>query len=125
MWHNGKIPQLVSWLVDFYVMASSKVISRRVQTYGHIDSSHPWRLYNAVPLGNQITCTRIRYPTLSHYPDNDPTSPCPMLIILSAWLGRDKYQYLSHYLTRPRIKLPNFRTRARPTLYPLATTFVI
>ena len=33
------------------------------------------------------------YPTRSHYPDTEPTSPCPILIMPSTWLGSDKYQF--------------------------------
>ena len=36
------------------------------------------------------------YPTHSHYSGTKPTSPCPILIMLSAWIGSDKYQFLSH-----------------------------
>ena len=31
--------------------------------------------------------------TQSYYPDTEPTSPCPILIVPSAWLGSDKYQF--------------------------------
>ena len=34
----------------------------------------------------------------SHYPDTEPTSsPFPILIMPSAWLGSDEYQFLSHW----------------------------
>ena len=33
--------------------------------------------------------------TRPHYPDTEPLNPCPILIIPSAWLGSDKYQFLS------------------------------
>ena len=32
----------------------------------------------------------------SRYPDSGPISPCPILIIPNAWLGRDKYKLFSH-----------------------------
>ena len=44
----------VGWLLEFYILATSKVISGWVLTY---DSAHSWQLYNAVPLGDQATST--------------------------------------------------------------------
>ena len=38
--------------------------------------------------------TRLSAPwPQSDYPDTELTSPCPMLIMPSAWLGSDKYQF--------------------------------
>ena len=56
------------------------------------------QLYSAASLENQATSTMTWYPTQSHYSDTERTSPCPLLIMLSVWLGSDKYQYLSHWL---------------------------
>ena len=64
---------------DWYPLA-------RVHTHDH------W-LYSAAPLGNQANNTMIWYPSQSHYPDTEPTSPCPILIMLSTWLGSYKYQF--------------------------------
>ena len=33
------------------------------------------------------------YPTQVHYPDTEPTSPCPVLIMLTTWLGNNAYQF--------------------------------
>ena len=41
-----------------------------------------------LPHWNTMTC----YPTPSHYPDTEPPSPCPILILLSARLWSDKHQ---------------------------------
>ena len=38
-----------------------------------------------------------RLPTRPHFPDPEPTSLCPILIMLRAWFGSDKYQFLSHW----------------------------
>ena len=38
----------------------------------------------------------IWYPTQSHYPVTEPTSPCLTLIMLSAWLGSDTHTFLSN-----------------------------
>ena len=74
----------------FYVLAASKVISGQVPS---CDSAHSWRFYSAAPLGNQTASTMTRFPTHSHYPDTDPTSPCPILIMPSTLLGSDKYPF--------------------------------
>ena len=57
------------------------------------DSVHSWRLYNAASLGYQATSTMTCYPTELHYLDTEPTSSCPVSLILSAGLGSDKYQF--------------------------------
>ena len=43
----------------------------------------------------QVVGTMTCYPTQSHYPDTEPTCafPIPILIMLSTWLGSDKYQF--------------------------------
>ena len=58
------------------------------------DSAQSWQLYSAAPLKDHVSSTMTGYPTQSHYPDTEPTSPCPILIMLSAWLGSNKYQFL-------------------------------
>ena len=63
----------VCWLLELYVLATSKVISGQLPTF---DSAHPWRLYSAAPLTDQATGTMTRYPTQPHYPDSALTSPC-------------------------------------------------
>ena len=45
------------------------------------------------PLRNQAVSTMTWYPTQSHYPDIEPTSPCPILILPSTCLGSDRYQF--------------------------------
>ena len=46
----------------------------------------------------------IRYPTQSNYPDTEPTSACPILILLSAWLGLTSISFKVIGLTRPVFK---------------------
>ena len=43
------------------------------------------------------------YPTQSHYPDTKTTRPCPILIMQSAWLGSDTYQFWSHWFDSIRV----------------------
>ena len=66
----------IDWLLEFYVLRTSKVISGWVST---CDIVHSWWLYNAVQLGNQVASTLSWYPTKSPYPDTERTS---------AWLIR-------------------------------------
>ena len=74
----------------FHVLATSTVISGWVLTY---DNAHSWWLYNAASLEHQPTSTMTCYPTQSHYPDPELNSLCPILIMPSASLGSDKYQF--------------------------------
>ena len=64
------------------------------------DSMRLWQLYSAASLGDQ---TISWYPTLAHYPDTELTSPCSIRIMPSAWLGSDKYKYLSHWFDVTRV----------------------
>ena len=87
-WHNSTVIFTVSQhvcLLSSYVLVTSKVISGWVPT---CDSVHSWWLCSAAPLGNQAISTMTRYPTQLHYPIL--ISPCPILIMLSTWLGSDK-----------------------------------
>ena len=80
---------LFVYLLLFYILPTSKVTSGQVPT---CDSAHSSQLYNAAPLGNLAISIMIWYPTKAHYPDTEPTSPIPILIMLSSWLGSDKYK---------------------------------
>ena len=60
------------------------------------DNAHSWRLYCAAPLGDQAGWTITWYPTQSHYPDTEPTSPYPLLLMPITWLGSNVYQFWSH-----------------------------
>ena len=85
----------------FYILATSKVISRWVPLCGS---------FNVIvlpPLGDQATSTMTWYPTQSHYPDTGQTSPCPILIMSSAWLESKKYQFLSHWFDSTKSESPN------------------
>ena len=90
-------------LLLFYVLLTSKIIAECVWF-----SAYLWWLYSAalLRLRNQAATNISWYPTQSHYLDTGLTSPCPNLIMLSTWLGTDKYQFLSHCFD-----LTRFRTR--------------
>ena len=84
----------------FYVLVTSKVISQRVLTCENTQSS--W-IYSVVPLGDEATSTMTRYPTQSPSPVTEPNTPCPIQIMLCAWLGSDKYQILSQWFDSTRV----------------------
>ena len=79
----------------FYILATSKVIS---------GWAHSWPLYSAASLGHQATSTMTCYPTQSQYPDTDPTIPFPILIMLSARLGSNQYQFQSLWFDSTRFQ---------------------
>ena len=55
---------------------------------------------------NQAVSTMTKYPMQSDYPDTEPTSPCHILIMSSAWLGSDEYQFSSHWFDSTRVQTP-------------------
>ena len=50
-------------------------------------------------------------PLSTHYPDTEPTSRSPVLIMPSVWLGTDKYKFLSHWFDSTRRICHSERTR--------------
>ena len=70
------------------------VISGRIPT---CDRVHSWWYYSAASLGHQATGTMTCYPTQSLYPDIEPTSPWPILIMPSTRLESDKYRFYSFW----------------------------
>ena len=68
----------VGWLLEFYILATPKVILRWVPTN---DSADAWRLHSAGLLGHQTANTITWYSTQSHYPDAEPIFPWPILIM--------------------------------------------
>ena len=91
------------WLIEFYVLATTKVPTYSI--------AHSWWLYSAAPLGDHAASTMTSYPIQSHYPDIEPTTPCPILIMLSACVRNDKYQFLSHWFDATNF--PKLETDAR------------
>ena len=101
--------------LSFTSVATSNVISGWVSI---CDSLHSWRLYSAAPLGNKAICTMTWYPTQSHYHDTELTSPCPILLIPSAWLGSDNHKSLNHrfdstWVRRSHPDLPKLELNAQ------------
>ena len=87
---NGLKAHLCLVYLLVYLLATFKVILGWVLT---CDSVHSWLLYRAASLGRQASSSMTWYPTQSHYPDTEPASPCSILIMPSARLGNDKYQF--------------------------------
>ena len=86
--------EVCGWLLEFYVLATSKLLSRSILT---CDSVHHWE--HASPM--------TKYPSQSHYPDSELT--------LSARLG--SINFISHWFDSTGNGNPNFLPHARPTLY--------
>ena len=61
--------------------------------YESYNNAYLWQPNSTAPLGNQVTGSMTPYPTQPHYPDTEPTSPSPNLLMLSARLGSEKYQF--------------------------------
>ena len=55
--------------------------------------THSWWHYTVVHLEDQTIGTMSQYPTQSHYPDTELTSPYHILLLLSATLGSVMYQF--------------------------------
>ena len=104
-----RLQMWIGWLLEFCVMATSKVIWGWILTCGN---AHSWRLYNAAPLRDQTTSTW--YPIQSHYPDIGPTSACPILLMLSAWLGSDKHKYFRHWFGFTSVQTGGFESQDLP-----------
>ena len=105
---------LPGWFLEVYVLATFKAISGWVPT---CDSVHSWWLNNAAPLGDEVVSTMIWYPTQTHSPDTKLTSPSCNLIMLSAWLGGDKYK-LSHWFDSTTLRTREFEFLHLPKLDP-------
>ena len=69
--------------------------------------------------------TTVQYATQSYYPDTKRTSPCFILLILSAWLGSDKYQVWNHWFDSTGSRTPDLirfsRMAGTFTLFPWCT----
>ena len=90
---------VVSWLLELYILARSKVISGWTLI---CDSAHSWWFNSAAPLGNQAPGTMTRNPTQSHYLNMELTSSCSILLVPYARLGSDKYQFYEPLISLDR-----------------------
>ena len=88
--HSTTACSFLGWLLEFCVIATSKVISGWASA---CDTVRSWRCYRAFPLVNQATSIMTVYLSQSRYPDTELTSPCPILFILSTRLESDKHQF--------------------------------
>ena len=95
---------LTSGLVSYEAVLHSCGTSPVGQWVPTCDSAHSRWLYSAASLEHQAVSSMVCYPTQSHYPDTEPTSPCPILIMPSTRLGSDKYQLYSHCFDSTRVR---------------------
>ena len=67
---------------------------------------------NSIVLPQWATRLPATWPDIpqSHYPNKKPTSPFPILIMLSAWLGSDKYKSLCPWFDLTRVQTHEFET---------------
>ena len=84
-----------------------------------LDTAQSWRLYIAAQLEDQATSIMCRYPSQSHYPDNELTSHCPTLYVpsarlVSARLGSDSF--ITRWFDLARIRTPDLSNR-NPALF--------
>ena len=86
-------------LLSFCVLATFKDIRICDNVQYHVT-------YSASRLWCQTTSTMTAYPTQPHYPDTELTSTCPILMMLSTWLGSDKSKSLSHWFHSTRFSNP-------------------
>ena len=94
----------------FNILATSIVISGQAPT---CDSVHSSWLSSAAPVGDLAVDTMNWYLMQSDYPNAVLTSPCPILLIPSARLGSDEYQfYMSFVWLRLVFKSPTFLIRS-------------
>ena len=110
-WHHDRISNTVtlSWHCAPLLLPSPRLSSNNYQLVAcwsftslyHLRSYQNgyWlemvhsQLYYAASLWDQAAGTITRYPTQWHYPDIMLTSPCPILLMPSARLDSDKYQF--------------------------------
>ena len=59
----GISEEIVCWLLELSVLATSEAISGQVPTH---DIVHSWQHYSAAPLGDHATRTMTWYPIQSH-----------------------------------------------------------
>ena len=94
MWHeltqNSFSATITRRLVGWMVVRVSGHIIMGIDTS---DSVHSCNLYGVAPEGEQASSTMTRYHTQSHYLEIELTSSYPILIMSSAWLGSERYQF--------------------------------
>ena len=82
--------RVVGWLVEFYVLTTSKIISGGETT---CDSAHSWQYYSTASQINQASNSMTRCLTHSKCTDTELTSLCHILVGPNRKSGSDKFQY--------------------------------
>ena len=91
----------IYWLLEVYILTTSKVISGRVPI---CEWAHSSNFIVLLHWGYEVSGTMTQYPTQSHYPDTGWTYPFPILLMQSTWLGSDKYKLLCYWFDSPRVR---------------------
>ena len=116
--HNHHlIPLWIAWLLLFYLLAKSKVISWKELI---CDSAHSWRfIVLSHSKTNQIVSTMSWYHTQSLYPDTELSSHCLMRVMPNARIGNSKHPVGKPLgLARPVFEPSACLTRSMPALLP-------
>ena len=96
-WLSASVWRSEDWLVGcwrFCILATSKVISRMVQT---CDSAHSWLHYKTIRLGNQAAGMMIWFSSNFHYLHTHWTSLGPIILMPSTWLVGNKFPFYKSY----------------------------
>ena len=102
---------MVGWFTSLYHQRSYN------NGYKLVTSAHLCWLYSASPLGNQATSTMTRYPTQSHYPGTERTTPCPKQLMQNARLGASNKYYIDELLAWLDREPNSDLLHVRPALY--------
>ena len=93
----GIVSKVGGWLLKVYVLATFTGQPRTDTDWLLTVCTHG-DFIMAAPLGNQAASTMIWYLTWSHYPDTEPTRPCPILLMPNPRLGNDEYQLYKSFV---------------------------
>ena len=119
--HTCIITWWLNWLlVGCWSFISWQYLRSYQDRYRHVTVHNHGDFVNcsAALLADQATSTMTEYPTQLHYPDSEPTSPCPVLVMSSARLGSNKYQFLSHWVDSTRNQTPDLQHVKPPIWWP-------
>ena len=94
-------------MLEFYIRATSKFTSGLVLT---CESAHSWCLYSAAPLENQASNTMTEYSTQSHYPNTEPASSTPILLMLNTCLVCSKSKFLRDWFDSSIVRSQEFES---------------
>ena len=104
----------VGWLLELYVLATSKVISGQLPI---CDTAHSWKPRRSALLGNRAAGAMTQYPSQSHYPATEQTMHLPIPLMPSARSGGDKYTLISYRVNMTGNQTPDLRHASLTEIY--------